>query len=229
MRFTPAFLTRSGTAGLALGMLLFLGSSLTRPGDAHAEAAQAPLEAPPATPPPRVSRWYGLPILATDVGGLALVVTGGEIATGREGCRAGCTSLLVLGSGSFHLGGPIVHFAHGHVARGFISLGMRTAAPVVAGFLVGGVFAAAACRKPSAEDGGVPCALSAFLVGDVLGAAATKLAASVVDIAYLAREDVPAPTANSTTSAFQTLRPNTILVRDSANNRTPTFGVAGRF
>ena len=68
------------------------------------------------------THWYGLQNLIVDGG----VIVGGLVLTGATNEAGG----VVLVTGYF-FGGPIVHWSHGQVGRGFASLGIRVAAPLL--------------------------------------------------------------------------------------------------
>ncbi len=131
--------------------------------------------APP--PPPRVeerdlpteSRWYGWQNLLVDGGSVVL-----GVALRSPAAFAA----------SYALGGPIVHWAHGHVGKGFASLGLRVGLPFVAG-LIGFAIDASSHNCHSSDfcvDG-----LAGLVVGSFLG----YVGAVVVDSAALANERVP--------------------------------------
>lgn len=63
-------------------------------------------------------RWYGWQTIAADAGWIACAVLASEEDNGTLG------NLAVAG---YFLGGPIVHWGHGHVGKGFASLGLRLA------------------------------------------------------------------------------------------------------
>lgn len=149
--------------------------------------ALPPVEPPPA-PPPAVqvqpvptygqyqqrrrrekSHWYGWQNLIVDGG----VVVGGLVLVGASGEAGG----IVLVTGYF-FGGPIVHWSHGQVGRGFASLGIRVAAPLLFAGLGYAVF----------QRGGNDDLRGA--AGAVLGFGLGVLGAIAVDAAVLAYEKV---------------------------------------
>jgi hypothetical protein len=91
--------------------------------------------------------WYGWQTLAADAGAVLSIAAAVGLNKLEDECSAegghceayetGAIALLVLGAGTFVFGGPIVHFSHGYVGKGFGSLGMRLAAPAM--FLLGAV------------------------------------------------------------------------------------------
>ncbi len=145
--------------------------------------AAAPLR--PAEPPPLAAEedWYGWQILIVD-GGVLLstaLMIGAGVGTDSAAAPA------IYGPSAHVLGGPIVHWAHGHVGKGFASFGLRLGMPLVAGAIGLGVGHLAA---PS-EAGGM------FPVGATLGTAAGLglgyIGSIVVDTAVLAYEPASTP------------------------------------
>jgi len=120
--------------------------------------------APSAAP---VGRWYGWQILLCDVAAEGFGVA----------ALASHSVALLVPSGAIHvLGGPIVHWAHGNVGRGFASLGLRLVLPT-AGALIG----------VAAKSG------SAAAIGGGIGG----LLAIVLDVSVLARDTRPAALSNA--------------------------------
>jgi hypothetical protein len=124
----------------------FLGVGITAALDAFS-FAQVPAKA--EVPPKEV--WYGAPMIAVDVAGLALGVyayqrarserereseIGAESMLMAEEKKAELSLPLSLFAGTYLLGavgGPVVHFANGQVPKGFISLGVRLLLPAIVG------------------------------------------------------------------------------------------------
>lgn len=101
------------------------------PGDALAdESVEAPRQ-----------HWYGYQTLILDGAASILlpigIVLGVHEAQG-DNIPAGGLALGTLGTMTYLFGGPIVHWAHGHVGIGFLSLGLRILAPI-AGLGLGAV------------------------------------------------------------------------------------------
>lgn len=92
---------------------------------------------------------------------------------------ADSTTAADVGLFGFLLGAPVVHFAHGHVGKGFLSMGLRVGMPLALGY---GFASAASCS--SSDDFG--CGLGELVLGILLGAAG----ASAIDAAAIAREKV---------------------------------------
>jgi hypothetical protein len=126
------------------------------------------VELPPATED-QEQYWYGWETLTVDAVSAALLVA--SASTGLE-------ELGAVGGVGYFFGGPIVHWSHGHVAKGFGSLALRVAATVVLGL------GAAVCVSSRSEDNTVPCGVA------VLGVIAVP-AAVTVDAAVFAYDDPP--------------------------------------
>jgi hypothetical protein len=75
---------------------------------------------------PRQRSWYGWQILLLDGLGLGLSVAG---------ILAQTPAIGGTGLGIFLAGGPAVHFAHGNVATGFASLGLRAGGTMLFSFV----------------------------------------------------------------------------------------------
>ena len=143
--------------------------------------------------------WYGWQTLSTDAAAIGFSITA-AVLHGNDRIQ---TPLMLIAAGSYLLGGPIVHFAHGHQGKGFLSLAMRLGLPVVAG---GTMALAPNCRSGDCLGGGL------LMVGaGLLG----MIASSAIDAAAIAREDVPREVAFAP------------VVQVGKNGGT--VGVAGRF
>lgn len=118
---------------------------------------------------PSEEHWYGWQTLTSDA--LSAGLLAGSVTTNIE-------ELGVLGGLGYFFGGPIVHWSHGNVAKGFGSLGLRVAATVL---LTAG---AAVCFDSSLSGEGLPCGVA--LVG-VLAVPATV----AVDAAVFAHDEPP--------------------------------------
>jgi hypothetical protein len=139
-------------------------------------ASPAPLPPPPpgasvtARVEPAGYRWYGWQIIITDSAG-SLLSAIGALTPGGAGIALGVTGGAVA-----FLGGPIVHWAHGHVGRGFASMfGLRLGLPVAGALLGAGLGAAAGGGRAE------PIATGAYIVGGL-----AALTGVIVDIAALA-------------------------------------------
>jgi hypothetical protein len=149
----------------ALAFLLVIAPAIAR--------ADEPASAPYAEHPQKT--WYGWQILLID-GGATL--TGIAAATSSNSTAGGALGVVALAA--YMLGGPIVHWSHGNVGRGFASLGLRVALPTV-GLVAAGV---GAKNDPGNGDGLAPGAAVGLLV--VLPAGI--IAASAIDTSALAYE-----------------------------------------
>jgi hypothetical protein len=129
----------------------------------------------PVVQPATKREWYGWQVLLVDAGSI-LVMIGGAAA--QSGAVAGTGGLI-------YLGGPaVVHFAHGNVAKGFGSMGLRLGAPF-AGALLGFGVGAASCSSDRTSCAAVGAGLG-FLTGYLAGIS--------IDAGLLAYEDVKAET-----------------------------------
>jgi hypothetical protein len=103
-------------------------------------AARAELPPPPPEPEPvPVSRWYGGTTLAIDlgaaaVGGLGVLLFFGVSERGDHPIWP-LAITVVPAYAALLVGGPIVHWTHGHVGKGFGSLAMRLFLPVIGSVL----------------------------------------------------------------------------------------------
>jgi hypothetical protein len=219
---------------------ILLGPSLARAD----EAAPAP-SAPPSTtgsgasPPedaPKPTRWYGFETLAVD--GAALAMSIPAIAANNAGMQTG---FLIATTLAYGLGGPIVHFTHGQLGKGFLDLGMRLALPFATG-LLGFALGASSYQAPSCSPG-ASCGLgNAFAqldaeaegvtIGGLLGIAG----AVTVDAVVLAREPIggtsgahepePAPVQQAFTSRIE---PALGLVPERQGGARAMVGLVGTF
>jgi hypothetical protein len=115
-------------------------------------------------------RWYGWQILIPDLAGSLLSGIGAFVP------GAGGSALLITGSTVAFFGGPIVHWAHGHVGRGFASMfGLRLGLPLAGGLVGFGL----------GSLGGSAGALLGF----GLGTSVLALTGIIVDIAALAYDE----------------------------------------
>lgn len=118
-------------------------------------------------------QWYGWPIAAMDGAGVAL--------TGVWWLDSDDLWPVAIGAGAlFTLGAPVTHWLHGFIGRGFLSLGVRSAAML--SFLAGIGSLIAADEDSSVATRGYVL-VSASAVGLV--------AMSIVDLALLAFEPAP--------------------------------------
>ena len=146
--------------------------------------AASPPEAPTAQELPpaderrtarRLHVWYGYQTLIADV-----VL----FSSGAVGIALKEPTLTTVGVIGYFAGAPVIHFAHGHVGRGFGDFGLRCAFPV-GGLLVGtlvGAFAASAQSSSASTD--------TVVTGLAIGAVAGVAGAIAFDAAFLADETV---------------------------------------
>ena len=106
------------------------------------------------------------------------------------------TNLLVAsGVAVYFLGGPAIHWAHGHGRKGLGSLGLRVGLPL-GGLIAGALLGSVACGSSDSEF--VPCPAVIGALGFLGGA----VAAPIVDAAVVAREPVTEPTGSQLQAAF---------------------------
>lgn len=124
--------------------------------------------------------WYGwqtlIGVASADLlfgAGVLVVATGGKV----DGFSPASIIFASTGLAGHVFIGPIIHWVHGNVGRGFLSLGMNLVLPGV-GFGLG-YLAGAAADRPD--------------VGFIAGGVAGLVAAPAIDIALLAYDDVKAP------------------------------------
>ena len=118
----------------------------------------------------------------------------------------GATQLFAYsGLGTFALGGPIVHAAHGRWGIAGADLGLRVGG-VMAGFLIGGMVGAASSPPCVVDDGasgsGGFCALNGEAEGAFIGTMVGAVAAAAIDASVLARRKVRISDDDARTSAF---------------------------
>jgi hypothetical protein len=153
-RFAATFIT-----ALALLMAPQLGAS--------AQAGEVPPVAPIERTAPVERTWYGWQILLADAASIACAAI-----TEHGECIVGLA-----------LSGPVVHSLHGHVGRGFASLGLRVGLPLLGG-IIGASFANCPEQETASSSSGnghgagygtvaVPsfCGLSEMGIGMMIGAA----------------------------------------------------------
>jgi len=145
---------------------------------------------------------YRLQTLAAD--GLALVFV--LAASGTHGTDADHYAQLALGT--YLLGGPIVHAAHGRTGRALGDLGLRIAIPVVAAYIGAGL----GSRNNGCGGGDYCDEGDGALAGAALGLVGGMLTASIIDSALLAKGDE---------------RPQTITPTIAPTQGGMSFGVAG--
>lgn len=167
----------------ALSRLALPLAIVLRVSAARAEEPDSTSPPPASVPPPQSSRpavgpdgaeaateWYGWQTLLAD--GAAVTFT---VMAAKE---PDSTPFLMASAGTYLLGGPIVHAAHGNWGRAAGSLGLRLGLPL-AGGLAGA--ALAQCRQ-----GEWFCGYAEVGMGTLIGI----VAAVTIDASVLAREPV---------------------------------------
>jgi hypothetical protein len=198
---------------------------------APAPSAQAtPMPAPDAAPegylsttlpPPKVRHWYGDQVLACDGAALGLLLLAAATAAGNSNNdNFALPGTLLVGSGlTYLLGGPIVHFAHDEVGKGFGSLALRAGMPFALA-IVGGV--AGLVAGGSASNGGNnDGALSGLLIGAGVGFGLGIVGAIAIDAAALSEERIPG---KAPVTSRLTVLPTFAPIPNGAS-----FGVVGAF
>lgn len=176
----------------------------------------APSRAAPAPPSTR-RRWYGWQTLVIDASAIAtasavaVLEPGGTAANGT-----GATVLFAMSGATYLFGGPIVHWAHRNVGKGFGSLALRTFGPLG---LAGLGCLAAGGPLGSGSGHGAAC----YVLG-IGGAAVGAVTAITVDAAALAYDDAP-----RTPSAFQRLPQHAFAPTASVGPGWIAIGAAGSF
>jgi len=177
--------------------------------DEQSRLAASPPSASAVSAPSLERRWYGWQILIPDLAGGLLTSIGGVLG------GTGGLALLITGSTVAFFGGPIVHWAHGHVGRGFASMfGLRLGLPVAGALLGLGIgFAANTYTGPR--------------IGAVLGASVGSLTGVIVDIAALAYDE---PTTNVRLSrGGARIAPFAVYVPYDSQRGGALVGLQGRF
>src|SRR5262245_14666089 len=100
---------------------------------AYAQPSATSPPPPPSTDPAGGEVWYGWQTLI--VGGISGAAAVVAIGLGEDG--SGVVLGAPVGLGGFVFGGPIVHWAHGRVGRGFAVLGMNVGVAGVGAALFG--------------------------------------------------------------------------------------------
>lgn len=193
--------------------------ALLAPAVAHAdESAPPPAE---RTAPEATSTWYGYQTLATD--GAALSMGLGSVASGAS---RSATVFGAAGLGTYALGGPIVHFAHGEVSRGFVDLGIRAAAPLVLG-VGGGIIGGRTAPSSNDADKSLANGYVGVTQGATIGALVGAITASAIDAIFLAHDERPAQARPAPAAAR--MSPDVNVAREAQGGGRATVGVTGTF
>jgi hypothetical protein len=190
------------------------------PGVVHAEeATPAPAPAamaPPAsqvTTAPTESRWYGLRLLAVDgatLGTLVIVASANRVSSSMGGSNHHAYALGYAALGAWLVGGPVVHgLTSGLTYRVPVSLALRLGLPL------GGALALwTLADNPNDHS---DTARSAPVVAGALGLLGGIVVADVLDVAWLARDEVPSTTASVSVAPF---------IQELASGRRSATGLA---
>jgi hypothetical protein len=166
----------------ALGIVLLLATS-------RRAAAEADREMPKAQEPRTELKWYGLPIVAADIASDAALFL-----------------FPPAGLVGFTLGGPIVHWSHGHVGTGFGSLALRAGADVVSFVMLSSALSCDSCSRTNLLPALIPI-----------------VAAEAIDAAALSWEPI-APSSFSTGKSWLRMEPIFAMRRSGGS-----VGFVGRF
>jgi hypothetical protein len=167
----------------------------------------------PQLPSKRV--WYGWQTLLVFGGSLGVGLIGG-IGGGASGSDAVLLSGLSIGGGGFLLGGPVTHWVHGNVAKGFGSLGLNFGMPVVGGALGAGlVCISAGCDADQGID---------IFLGVVVGGSLGLIASMILDVSVLSYENQPTKPVISRRAPGWKIVPDLRITHEKT-----TFGFAGVF
>ncbi len=93
----------------------------------------------PMFAPKKVTKWYGWKTIIGVAGSDLLAVGGALTALGSSVGGA----FLFVGLSGHVVTGPIVHWSHGHIGKGFGSLGLNIGLPLLSGLIGSGVDAGA--------------------------------------------------------------------------------------
>ncbi len=166
-------------------------------------------------PLPSTRVWYGWQTLLVFGGSLGVGLIGG-IVGGASNSDALLFGGLSLGGGGFLLGGPVTHWVHGNVAKGFESLGLNFGMPVVGGGLGAGIVCiSAGCDADQGID---------IFLGVVVGASLGLIASMIVDVSVLSYGNEPAKPVVSRRAPGWKIVPDLKITHEKT-----TFGFAGVF
>lgn len=165
---------------LSLAATLSTQAAAQESEDANQAAAVAMREVPPDATA-STTKWYGWQTIIADAA--ALTFMGGTVMTVKD--RTAPMGFFILGTGTYALGAPIVHWSQGEVGRGFASLGMRIALPTLVGLTANQM-----SRGCEGRNGWIDlCREGRTAVGILVG----SVLAMVFDSAALAWKEVPRP------------------------------------
>lgn len=181
----------------------------TQPVPTHAPvpvSGSVPVSAPPAAehyahPREPRRRWYGWQILAGDGTAVTMLFLA---------ARFDSETLAWSAVAAYAFGGPIIHWSHGNVGTGFVSLALRVGLPSVGAYV--------GCAADDSED----FLFGRCFTGASLGGFLGYVTAVVVDAAVLAHADEAAP--RSSAKARPLVAPTA-----SWTNHGGTIGLQGLF
>jgi hypothetical protein len=161
-----------------------------------ARAAVAQTE-PPV--PASAEHWYGWQTLVADACAVGIFAAAWVVGSGGydQATKTRTETLAYISLGTFVLGGPIVHAAHGHWGKAGISFALRVGLPILG---AAAAFAATdgSCSNADGGCGGAASSAVVFLFG--IATAVT------MDAGLLATEPIAAPTRQQPVVAFTPLR-----------------------
>ena len=170
-------------AGLVLGSVAMTRPARAEPGGAAPHPAATPSAEPPAELFPKArattKSFYGWQILASGEVGSVVVAASVFLPERPLGSFASTLGFLV-GTPTYALAGPIVHWNHGDFSKGLVSFGGNAAFALVGGFI--GQARGCADNDPSGN-----CGERGFFKGLAVGA----LIAPLIDAAVLGWEEIP--------------------------------------
>lgn len=137
--------------------------------------AQAPGQTPAYVAPPTAAVEYES-VTTTERYGYQIAMADGAALLSAFAIEHGGGGAMI---GIYLAGGPIIHFAHGQLGRGFLSFGLRVGLPYL-GMMAG----AAEADRSCADSDEFLCGLGDIVLGGAIGA----LTASVIDWTLLARK-----------------------------------------
>jgi hypothetical protein len=186
--------------------------------DSSSAAPQESSEHPP-TIAQHSSNWYGSETILVDLLSIGAMIGGGAASQSSD---LAAEVFVPLGALGYALGGPIVHWSHGHIGKGMGSLGLRVSAPL-AGLELGLLLAGPSTR--GGDFSGLPQALLGGS-GLLLGA----LGALMVDWFWLARENADAHAPQATGSVSPRSRSHfSVSPQLHLNQRFAGAGLQGQF
>ncbi len=189
-----------------LSSAMFLGCIVTNAMNAQAAEPVSALPAPAAKAGPGL--WYGWQSLI--VAGSSTVLTLGGVFTSQK-------TIIGVGLPGLFFGGPIVHFSHAKVERGFGVLGINTLFALGGGFAGSAIACPEKCRSTDVFGLG---GFGGFMIGSLVG----LLAANALDVTAFAYDEN-----KQTGLAKQPQFPFTLMPQFSLGEERKIFGLSGTF